>query len=400
MSKTEPKKQEYKVYSSTGQTSELIKLLIKYNVWFDKDAELLISTFGEYEEAAKAAIMQSYPPERAAELLKAKDELNELLEKIADIARTEGKQIQDADYLTIIHNKEFDAPLSLNGNMFRQNKDDVTDDGKLSIVRGQEEYVLMNIMSGVLDSRFLGTCAKKLYIYILYLIDKSYARSTTVFLNTTEYADLNNRDISKASRRDEFCKQIRNDLTGLASLLIPIKGGKTSVITGFKRAKGGYYIEIPPSTLEALRTNFIFENVPKCFFLLDNRKQNSFSIGLFLNMHYNDKGHRKNKTNTIISIKNLLERAPAIMSIKEYNASERRTFKEDMKTPLETSLNENIEIGFLSSWSYKEPGREGKTITQAAANSMSFNDWSKLNIEFCVKTLTLPHQNGDTSEHK
>lgn len=53
----------------------------------NSEEELLVTTFGEYEEDAKADIMRNYPPERAAELLQASNEFEALIEKIVESAR-------------------------------------------------------------------------------------------------------------------------------------------------------------------------------------------------------------------------------------------------------------------------------------------------------------------------
>lgn len=367
----------------------------RYNISDRED--VLVSTWGMNEADAREQIRTNSTPERAAELIKASDELKAIIEQlIKDIT----SDIMDATKAASIPNhlltrrtETFDRLLTVCSDDFRRNKQDIVTTGRkgeLSITKNGNEFLMANIENGVIGSRILGTCAKKLFYYILHLITVTDAMTPNVKLNIAEYSNLIGYDISTECKLKTFRKQIMNDLDALMNIKIQTPRGKTWIVGGYERMENGSYsIAIPQTTLDALsrRNRPAVAPIPTCLYLIDNKGQSSFSIGIKLNTHFYNKKNAKEGNNTVISIDKLLLFAPAIKSVQEYEAQNRHHFKEDIKKPLERALNDNIAVGFLQSWNYKRPGKNGEKVNQEEVEKMSFSEYKQLNIEFCPKII-------------
>lgn len=287
----------------------------------------------------------------------------------------------------------YDRLLTICSEDFRRNKQDIVTTGRkgeLKITKNGNDFILTNIENGVIGSRFLGTCTKKLFYYILHLITITDAQAPVIKLNVAEYAKLIGYDISTDIKMKNFRKQIKNDLDALMNIRIDTPQGKTWVVGGYERLKNGYYeISIPQTTLNKLskKSRPATASIPTCLYLIDNKSQSSFSIGIKLNTHYYNKGNVKAGNNTIISVESLLTFAPAIKSTTDYEEQKRGHFKEEIKNPLEKALNDNVDVGFLQSWNYKRAGKAGEKVNQETVNKMSFSEYKTLNIEFCPKII-------------
>ena len=387
-------------------TLKAIKQLYeKYNLTDEED--VLISTFGENEEAARADIVRKFSPARAAELLKASDELKTILldllkrslqeEAEAENGNTDNTKLPD--FLKTRRTETFDRLLTICSDDFRRQKQNIVTTGRkgeLSVTKNGSEFLLSNIENGVIGSRILGTCAKKLFYYILHLITITDAQMPVIRLNVAQYSQLIGYDISTEVNIKNFRKQIMNDLDALMNVKLNTPRGKTWIIGGYERFKNGYFnIAIPQTTLDALskKNRPASTSIPACLYLIDNKGQSSFSIGIKLNTHFYNKANIRKGNNTILSVESLLTFAPTIKSIAEYEAQERRHFKEEIKKPLEKALNDNIDVGFLKSWNYKRAGKTGEKVDQKIVDKMSFSEYKTLNIEFCPKIIDTTAQN-------
>lgn len=374
----------------------------KYNITDEED--VLVSTWGMNEEAARADIVRKCTPARAAELIKASDELKAIVERhiqaiINDIESVSEHKEINPDFLRTRRTEAFDRFLTICGDDFRRQKQNIVTTGRkgeLLISKNGSEFLLSNIENSVINSRFLGTCAKKLFYYIMHLITKTNAEEPVIILNTAEYSKIVGYDTSTEIKMNNFRKQIMNDLDALMNIRLDMPRRKTWIVGGYERLENGCYkIAIPQTTLDALakRSRPASISVPTCLYQIDNKGQSSFSIGIRLNTHFYDKSHTQKGTNTILSIESLLSFAPAIKSIAEYEAQERRHFKEDIKKPLEKALNDNVDVGFLKSWNYKRAGKTGEKVDQKTVDKMSFKEYKTLNIEFCPKIVDTTAQN-------
>ena len=104
----------------------------KYNV--TSEEEVFVSTWGADEKACRADIVKKFPPARAAELIKASEELKtiisnhiqEMIDDIADvISKTElKKKADETNRLPVRYTPEHLAMLSITNEPFKQSFED------------------------------------------------------------------------------------------------------------------------------------------------------------------------------------------------------------------------------------------------------------------------------------
>lgn len=371
----------------------------KYNV--TSEEEVFVSTWGADEKACRADIVKKFPPARAAELIKASEELKtiisnhiqEMIDDIADvISKAElKKKADETNRLPVRYTPEHMALLSITNEPFKQHFDERYC-GNLSITKGKNQFTLSNLDTEILLSRTMGTSTKKLYFYILHLVTLSHESDREVYLNLKEYAKINDQDISTDSKRKAFMAQIRRDLSILKSLNVkPIDGsGQTSFVGAWRElnAAGEYPIEFLESTwIELKKKGTPFILIPTCLYPLPNKDPNAFSIGLKLVDNYDNLNNRARNKHNILSVKSLLEFAPCIQSIAEYRETGRGHFKTELKKQLEKALDENVKAGYLQNWSYKQPGTKGKKVNKDSVSSLE--EFESLMIEYTPKIIDI-----------
>lgn len=372
----------------------------KYNV--TSEEEVFVSTWGADEKACRADIVKKFPPARAAELLKASEELKtiisnhiqEMIDGIADVISTAElkKKAESIDRLPARYKPEDFAILNITAENFRQRIDEKCYNS-LSVNKGKYQYTLSNIDIEITLSRILGTSTKKLAFYILSLVTLAQESETEVYLNIDEYAKLNNKDIGTESKKREFLRQIRQDLRALRNLNIrPDDGddGEEPFIGRWVecRSKGEYKIEFLKSTMSKLKNQEIpLILIPLCLYHHSNKDPNAFAIGLKLVANYDNDNNKKQKKHNILSVKSLLKFAPSIQNIDEYKKTGRGHYKTDLKAKLEKALDDNVKIGYLQNWSYKRPGNKGEKINREDIESL--DEFSKLMIEFTPKIIDI-----------
>ena len=122
---------------------------------------------------------------------------------------------------------------------------------------------------------------------------------------------------------------------------------------------------------------------PRALFAHDNRKPNAYNIGWKIAFHNGlDQNHAAG-TECTLSVKSLLEAAPEIPTIEAIKARGQRNWKDKIKKPLEIALDENITVGYLSKWEYRDPNT-GDTYTAETSKNMTWAQFSRLVVDWVM----------------
>lgn len=254
-----------------------------------------------------------------------------------------------------------------------------------------KRYTISNIRGAYFN---LGVSAKKILTAgLIALTDQNYYMGNninpTVIIPFDGYAELCERDISTQNRKKEFKKQIHDDLNLIADTKYTAQEtkGKTA----------GNYVNMGIISSHSIRDGIIRINFdidaaryfvksypaqfPKALFKISNRRHNSFAIGEKIAIHAGMDSNVKMGTNCTLSVEKLLEAAPEITTIKELKDRNQRNWKDKIKGPLETALNDFIDCGFFTRWEYRNPKTDA-TFTQAEAAALTWAEYSKLVVDW------------------
>lgn len=113
----------------------------------------------------------------------------------------------------------------------------------------------------------------------------------------------------------------------------------------------------------------------------DNRKPNSFTIGVKIALHYSNRKNQGSGTNNTLSVKSLLSCAPEIPAYEQIISNNQRNWKQKIMEPLESALNENVRIGYLTSWTYRDPSAKTSYSTEMV-QFFSWEQYRRLMIDF------------------
>lgn len=115
----------------------------------------------------------------------------------------------------------------------------------------------------------------------------------------------------------------------------------------------------------------------------DNRKPNAFTLGVKISLHYSNRKNQGSGTNNTLSVKSLLTCAPEIPTYEQVTANNQRNWKQKIILPLENALNENVRIGYLKSWTYRDPSAK-TTYPAEMVQFFSWEQYRRLMIDFEV----------------
>lgn len=295
-----------------------------------------------------------------------------------ELKKLESAHIQEPERLKyrIISGYEMINSLTLND--FRDNQENETPDGIISVTKKNTVFELKDIEKAASS---LGTSTKKLFYYCLAKITDAKGNEARFKINIFDYAELNGIELNTKVKKDHFCNNLKNDLSLLAALRIKTKkGGFRYLVGGYDPldSNGNYSIALIEDTRQAIRAQgTLYTSMPILLFRHKNKSPNSFACGVKLNYHYDNTGNVKNST--VISVKKLIEALP------EISKEQSKNWKRDQKQVLEKALDENIEIGFLHSWHYR--AADGKKLSAAEASKLLYRDYENLMIEFNPKVI-------------
>ena len=192
-------------------------------------------------------------------------------------------------------------------------------------------------------------------------------------------------------RVKDLKKNIRRDLHDLASVLW--SGEETR-----GRNKGDYtemrIISSHSISRGIIRINFDVDAAaylvnayamwyPLALLKHDNRRPTAYAIGYKIAFHNSNDRNNAAGTENTLSVKSLLSASPEIPSIDSLQARGQRNWKDKIKRPLETALNDNVNVGYLSRWEYRDP-RTGKTYTPDTAQGLTWTQYTALMVDYVV----------------
>lgn len=208
-------------------------------------------------------------------------------------------------------------------------------------------------------------------------------------MDTPEAQAAENRRVSE--RVKDLKKNIRRDLRDISSILW--SGEETRgrnkgdykemrIISSHSISKGLIRINFDVDAATYFVNAYIMQ-YPTALLKHDNRKPNAYVIGRKIAFHNSNDTNRAAGTECTLSVKSLLAAAPEIPSLEDIKARGQRNWKDKIKKPLEAALDENISVGLLSKWEYRDP-RTNTTYTAAEAQPMTWTQYSRLMIDFVM----------------
>lgn len=194
-----------------------------------------------------------------------------------------------------------------------------------------------------------------------------------------------------AERIKELKKNIRRDLHDISSILWSGEETKGKIAGDYKEMR---IISSHSISKGVIRINFDFDaakyfvnafimQYPTALLKHDNRKPNAYVIGRKLAFHNSNNNNVSAGTNNTLSVKSLLAAAPEIPTIEDITNRGQRNWKDKIKRPLESALDENIRVGLLSKWEYRDPS-SGKTFNSQTSHNMTWVQYTRLMVDFIM----------------
>lgn len=258
----------------------------------------------------------------------------------------------------------------------------------------------------------LSTSARKIFdTAVLYLTHGSYFKgrniSPTVEIPLIEYGERNGYQLtprtmatpeeqSAENRRveeriKELKNNIRRDLRGLSSIVwsgTETRGRNRGdykemrLISSHSIRNGMIRVNFDIEAATYLNNAYIMQ-YPTALLQHDNRNPNAYVIGRKLSFHNNNDQNRKAGTESTLSVLSLLAAAPQIPSFDALKERGQRNWKDKIKKPLEAALDENISIGVISKWEYRDP-KTGAIFDAQAAQALSGTQYARLMVDFSM----------------
>lgn len=278
--------------------------------------------------------------------------------------------------------------------------------------KGQKYAVdQFNKMLGNLD-----VSAKKIFDLAMgYLTTQNYFRGgissiePTVLIPFIDYGEKNNcvltprvmetpeeqekEDKRVNERKKDLRKKLRRDLTDLSNI-----HGAAEKTTGDKSGEYRFLRFISSHGIEndiikinfdidfarkIIRSGFLMQ-YPTILLTIDNRKPNTYAIGRKLALHNSIDNNFFQGTDCTLSVKTLLGEAPEIPTIEELADRGQRNWKDKIKRPLESSLNELITLyPLITKWEYRDAA--GARYNAEEAQALSWDEYKRLMIDWTMK---------------
>lgn len=192
-------------------------------------------------------------------------------------------------------------------------------------------------------------------------------------------------------RIKEFKKSVRRDLSDISSITVTGEETRGKKKNDYQAMR---FISSHSIRKDTIRINFDVDaarylvnaymmQFPRALFAHDNRKPNAYNIGWKIAFHNGLDQNNAAGTECTLSVKSLLEAAPEIPTIEAIKARGQRNWKDKIKKPLEIALDENITVGYLSKWEYRDP-KTGQTYTAQTAQPLSWTQYYRLMVDFAV----------------
>jgi len=221
--------------------------------------------------------------------------------------------------------------------------------------------------------------------------EKCGERITPENMPTKEEQEKENKRADNALK--DFKRQVRKDLDGIASYResYTIKSGKNKgdyienqrLIYKHGISKGKIIIYFDQDAAAMLVTTGGIIQQPICLLLHDNRNPNAYNIGCKIAYHNSLDNNAAAGTDSTLSVKSLLAAAPEIPTFESIQERGQRNWKEKIKTILEKNLDEQIRVGLISKWEYRDPAT-GKIYDPDSAQSLTWPQYYRLMVDFIM----------------
>lgn len=260
----------------------------------------------------------------------------------------------------------------------------------------------------------LSTSAKKILdTALLYLTSGNFYRGSranimpTVEIPLKEYGEANGYQLTPQimatpaeqtaenkrvnERVKELKKTLRRDLRDISSILWTgeetrgrNKGDykEMRIISSHGISKGLIRINFDIDAAAYFVNSYIMQ-YPTALLKHDNRKPNAYIIGRKIAFHNSNDQNRAAGTDCTLSVNSLLASTPDIPTMDDIKARGQRNWKDKIKKPLEIALDENVSIGLLSKWEYRDP-KTGTTYNPDTAQPLTWTQYSRLKVDFSM----------------
>lgn len=189
----------------------------------------------------------------------------------------------------------------------------------------------------------------------------------------------------------DFKKQVRKDLTGIASFrwTATVKTGKNKedyieqrLIYKHGISRGRIIVYFDQDAAALIVKGGVMQ-MPNCLYLHDNRNPNAYKIGYKIALHNSMDNNAAAGTDSTLSVKSLLAAAPEIPTYEDLQKRGQRNWKDKIKAILEKNLDEQIRVGMISKWVYRDPTND-KQYTPETAQPMTWAQYSRLKVNFIM----------------
>lgn len=208
-------------------------------------------------------------------------------------------------------------------------------------------------------------------------------------MDTPEEQAAENRRVDE--RKKDLKKKIRRDLEDISQITWTgeITKGKDKgdyanmrIISSHRIIKGVIRINFDIDAARLLVRAYIMY-FPVILLKHDNRKPNAYALGQKIAYHNSNDNNYAAGTNNTLSVKSLLAAMPEITSVEKLKARGQANWKDKIKRPLEDGLNENVAIGYLKKWEYRDP-KTSQIFTPEEAQPLTWTRYSRLVVDFIV----------------
>lgn len=248
---------------------------------------------------------------------------------------------------------------------------------------------------------------KLLDIAVCNLTANNYFRGDKVYpvieINVDEYAldcgenfspETNDpKDIERAAeRRKKFIQKMRSDLNEIEHISwtgSEMRGNKRNdydsyrIVSSSQYWNGVYTINFDMCMAQYL-TNSYASYFPRCLLRHDNRHPYSYALGRKIAFHNCMDNNAKAGTNNSLKISTLLASTPDIMDIETVLETDATHWKKHIKSKIETGLNDNVAVGLLTKWEYRDA--HGETYNSKQADKLTIHQYAALTVDFIMKS--------------
>lgn len=212
--------------------------------------------------------------------------------------------------------------------------------------------------------------------------------NTLVNISLDDYLDAMGIPHTKASK-DKARRRIHEDLEALYSTSIEWsepRGGerrdfaKTRICQTIGIHRGRILIDFTPAFTQYLTQSYIMQ-YPRAILQISEKFSNSYHLGRKLLLHHSTDNNRKKGTQSILSVKALLENAPELPTFEQVRATD-RAYTRRIIEPFERDLNA---LSAFLRWNYCNA--KGIPLSEKQLAQFSYDEFISCYIQFEVEAF-------------